>query len=286
MARQGLQVGGKYKDAVDLCEEAGIQHPTIIVTGALENIWSASWVSESPYLKNERRLEVTAGWKGEKGQLAQILIEAEFMRRTDDGQIEIVNWEEHLPSWLKDNRRKREERERKRRQRKEKSEDESEHVRDTSGTVRDAVGNGGGSIPLHPITLHNTISPTHRDPNYDRREDAEPTSVADVLGGLGEFNSKGSEKPVEQLCAEIRGQVWLEWFSRCCEALRQRDGHCRDVHDAVKRIADSGDPTKDVGEFKDPGAWLVSQTTKILKGRGLSCPKFPEEKKQGAELCG
>jgi len=80
-----------------LCRKLGDEAAAL---GYLEFIWAAGNESGDPHFPSEESLEATARWRGEDGKLAALLI-GQFVDRLPDGTLEIHDFWDHCPDYVR-----------------------------------------------------------------------------------------------------------------------------------------------------------------------------------------
>jgi hypothetical protein len=91
---------------------AALRIPEAHALGHLQMMWETSWDHLSPILGDETDTELSAGWVGEPGALAQALLRcggdgAGFLERNEDGRLVVHDFLEHAPRWVREKLRKR-----------------------------------------------------------------------------------------------------------------------------------------------------------------------------------
>ena len=275
-----LQTHRKFKLVLHELRGSGADGTNVsgpLLNGHLSYLWRTSWMEDSPYLANEEEAEIVMEWEGEPGSLAAALIKRGFLDRTEDDRLEIHNWAKHAPNYIKEKWKKRT-------QRKGRSPaDVPVQSQDKQGTQQ---GHEGENLPpSHPISYlpivdrsahtHNHRSNTKR--GQDR--DAVPTKVGDLMGDGPWAELPPPEEWIQDLASRLvahRGIAWAEWFQVVLTRYHDAGNSLRDVEDLLKNIQDSHDPSKDVGQFREPGKWLVKKLCALMRPHKLRWPTMPE----------
>ena len=100
MAKLTLSQSPKFKLLV---RTLGI--PIAHVRGHLEMLWEAAHWRDNPYYSSFDEIEASAEWCGEDNALGQALLDRHWIDQTDDGYV-LHDYEDHIPSYVKDRRRK------------------------------------------------------------------------------------------------------------------------------------------------------------------------------------
>lgn len=89
-----------------------------------------------------------------------------------------------------------------------------------------------------------------------------------------------AEETADKLAA-IRGVEWRPWFQRNLTHYIASGGDACDIEEIIRTVADAGSAlarrSKDVGELKEPGKFVVSRLQELLRARKITWPKYPEE---------
>ena len=100
MARLSLSQSPKFKVLV-----RSLALPTPHVRGYLELLWESAHFRDEPFFASLDEIEAAADWQGETGVFGKALLDRNWIE-THIGGFMIHDYEEHLPSYVKERRRK------------------------------------------------------------------------------------------------------------------------------------------------------------------------------------
>lgn len=100
MARLSLSQSPKFKVLIRT-----LKIPISHLRGHLELLWESSHFRDNPFFASFDEIEATADWQGEDGVFAQALLDRHWIDEFEGG-FNIHDYEEHLPSYVKERRRK------------------------------------------------------------------------------------------------------------------------------------------------------------------------------------
>jgi hypothetical protein len=100
MARLSLSQSPKFKVLV-----RSLGKPTPHVRGYLELLWESAHFRDDPFFASLDEIEAAADWQGETGVFGKALLDRNWIEAHNGGFM-IHDYEEHLPSYVKERRRK------------------------------------------------------------------------------------------------------------------------------------------------------------------------------------
>ena len=100
MARLSLSQSPKFKVLV-----RSLKLPIAHVRGYLELLWESTHFRDDPYFTSLAEIEAAADWQGEDDVFAKILIRLRWIDEHNGGYV-IHDYEDNLPSYVKERRRK------------------------------------------------------------------------------------------------------------------------------------------------------------------------------------
>jgi hypothetical protein len=122
------------------------------------------------------------------------------------------------------------------------------------------------------------------DTSYAQEKNSQPEPISAISKKLL-FDVKSVDVTLEVRAEAfaIRAQKlsgdpesWTAWFyTSFLTMLKSYDGD-RFITDTLKRISDSGIPSKDVGKFKTPGKWIVKEICAFMKAHKMRWNDHPE----------
>lgn len=129
----------------------------------------------------------------------------------------------------------------------------------SSGNVRKHPGDSPLADALESILANEPQKPVSQyGSGRVRGASATPCAFSLTPAGLSEALNALEPRPTSQTARN--------WNKRI-EQMGEHEGGLRAVSEFLKRIQDSDNPTKDVGRFKSPAAWVNQQTSNWLKSR-------------------
>jgi hypothetical protein len=237
MARPTLHNNPKFKLLV---RQLGLPRP--YVRGLLECMWDSCHESGDTVFKNADLAEAATEWPGDRGQLAEHLVAAGFLDKMEDGGLEVHDYWDHCPSYVKDRRRKEETRRARRR-------DHPKTVKECPGksrTISDSPGNSATPAPS-PAPAPNEEECRERSANA-----APPTET------VMEFPIKG--KPGTWKLRKEKRDEWHETYGDLLDVDHELARARQWLLDNSKRKKTPG------GMLKFLSGWLARQNDK--GGRG------------------
>jgi hypothetical protein len=105
MARPTLERNVKFKALVKR-----LDLPRPYVRGLLETMWDVAHECGNPVMGSADDVEIAAEWPGQTGQLFESLKSGGWIEELPDGRFQIHDYWDHAPSYVKDRKRKEDER--------------------------------------------------------------------------------------------------------------------------------------------------------------------------------
>ena len=198
MARLSLSQSPKFKVLV-----RSLKIPTPYVRGYLELLWESAHFRDDPYFDSLDEVEASSDWQGDVGLLGTTLLERGWIDQHGEG-FAIHDYEEHLPSYVKERRKKADYRKSQRGQVKHKDQGQSG---DSHGTIQGQSGDniskrngmewngmeGKGIITPNESVEDTTLSrspskPSNQKPSKPKRTPEQARGVNRLIGLEDEAN--------------------------------------------------------------------------------------------------
>lgn len=161
MARPTLERHRKFKQLWTRLPSLGIprEYARHCARAFLEFIWDSANESGDPYFDDEENLEAVAEWAGQPKKLAGLLIDCGFVDEIEGGGIEIHNFWDHCPDYVRKRFRRESERKGKTAPKCRQSRVNTAQWRDETGQVPDNDRTDSSQSPVSDRTKAATGSP-------------------------------------------------------------------------------------------------------------------------------
>lgn len=261
-----------------LCSDLHI--PRARVLGHLEMLWQTCHIT-GPIFRDDEEVEAAAEWDGGIGEFAKTLVKRRWLDVTEDGHLQIHDYQDHMPKWVRDRDRLRIMRDKKL----QKATD-CDGQRQESSKSDECVATEADSLKPKP-------KPKERDKEADPDKggtggDKPPSRVGpNRLSAILQPQVSREEYVKEAIRRIMRVShepgTYADWWRTVIGRMVDTDG-LGTLEESISYAEDCANPgkrkTKDLGELKSPGGYIASKCKAWLARTGRTLPATPKGTKE------